>query len=152
MLGDLFQEQGTHSGNASFDPYQRGRMAPPGKKPYFSPFELGKTITNSVIAKVLKSASVKFAEGDLVIGMISMVEYSVIPAEVITNGMMRKLENPYHLDLKLFLGALGMTGLTAYSSLYAIGEPKKGETTLYSSQLLVARLARLSVRSLGMKA
>ncbi|KAI4154417.1 MAG: hypothetical protein LQ341_000371 [Variospora aurantia] len=108
-------------------------MAPPGKKPYFPPFELGKTITNSVIAKVLKSASVKFAEGDLVIGMISIVEYSVIPAEVITNGMMRKLENSYHLDLKFFLGALGMTGLTAYSSLYAIGEPKKGETIFISA-------------------
>ncbi|KAL8959454.1 MAG: hypothetical protein Q9193_003685 [Seirophora villosa] len=118
---------------ASFDPYQRGRMAPPERKSYFPPFELGKPITNSVIAKVLKSASVKFAEGDLVIGMIPMAEYSVIPAEVIGGGMMRKLENPYHLDLKLFLGALGMTGLTAYSSLYGIGEPKKGETIFISA-------------------
>ncbi|KAL8654837.1 MAG: hypothetical protein Q9210_001260 [Variospora velana] len=132
---------------ASFDPYQRGRMAPPGRKSYFPPFELGKPITNSVIAKVLKSASVKFAEGNLVIGMIPMAEYSVVPAEVIANGMVRKLENPYHLDLKLFLGALGMTGLTAYSSLYAIGEPKKGETIFISAASgavgqIVGQLAR----------
>ncbi|KAI4132238.1 MAG: hypothetical protein LQ338_000790 [Usnochroma carphineum] len=118
---------------ASFDPYQRGRMAPPEKKSYFPPFELGKPITNSTIAKVLKSANSKFKEGDIVLGMIPTAEYSVIPAETIANGQMRKLENPYNLDPKLYLGALGMPGLTAYSSLYAIGEPKKGETIFISA-------------------
>merc|ERR1712227_888461 len=43
------------------------------------------------------------------------------------------LENPYNLDPKLFVGALGMPGLTAYSSFYAIGEPKKGETIFISA-------------------
>lgn len=117
---------------ASFDPYQRGRMAAPEQKSYFPPFELGKPITNSVIAKVLKSANSKFKEGDLVIGMIPFAEYSVVSAEI-TKTMMRKLENPYHLDPKLFLGALGMPGLTAYASLYEIGEPKKGETIFVSA-------------------
>ncbi|KAL9010886.1 MAG: hypothetical protein Q9173_004219 [Seirophora scorigena] len=91
-----------------FDPYQRGRMTPPERKSYSPPFELGKPITNSVIANVLKSASVKFAEGYLVIGMIPMAEYSVISAEVIAS-------------------------LTAYSSLYGIGEPKKVETIFISA-------------------
>ncbi|KAI4194448.1 MAG: hypothetical protein LQ346_003676 [Caloplaca aetnensis] len=118
---------------ASFDPYQRGRMASPEKKSYFPPFELGKPITNSVISKILKSANSKFKEGDLVIGMIPIEEYSVIPADTIEKNMLRKLDNPYKLDLKLFLGALGMPGLTAYSSLYSIGEPKKGETIFISA-------------------
>lgn len=117
---------------ASFDPYQRGRMAPPGKKSYFSSFELGKPIANSTIAKVIKSANSKFKEGDIVLGMIPTAEYAVISADI-TNSTMRKLENPYGLDPKLFLGALGMPGLTAYSSLYAIGEPKKGETIFISA-------------------
>lgn len=33
----------------------------------------------------------------------------------------------------MFLGALGMPGLTAYSSLYEIGKPKKGETIFVSA-------------------
>ncbi|KAL8722698.1 MAG: hypothetical protein Q9225_000865 [Loekoesia sp. 1 TL-2023] len=117
---------------ASFDPYQRGRMRDPEVKSFVSPFEIGKPITNSAIAKVLKSANPKFKKGDLVIGMIPTAEYSVISAEI-TNSTVRKLDNPHQLDLKLFLGALGMTGLTAYSSLYAIGEPKKGETIFISA-------------------
>ncbi len=47
--------------------------------------------------------------------------------------MLRKLDNPLKLDLKLFLGAFGMPGLTAYSWLYSIGEPKKGETIFISA-------------------
>ena len=117
---------------ASFDPYQRGRMREPESKSYFAPFDLGKPIANSTVAKVLKSANSKFQEGDLVIGMIPIEEYSVISAGI-ANSMMRKLDNPYDLDLKLFLGALGMPGLTAYSSLYDIGEPKKGETIFISA-------------------
>lgn len=43
------------------------------------------------------------------------------------------LQNPYGLDERLFIGALGMPGLTAYSSFYEIGEPKKGETIFISA-------------------
>jgi NADPH-dependent curcumin reductase CurA len=45
----------------------------------------------------------------------------------------RVLNNPYNLDPKLFIGALGMPGLTAYSSFYEIGAPKKGETIFISA-------------------
>lgn len=48
-------------------------------------------------------------------------------------GQVRKLENQYNLDPKLFIGALGMPGLTAYSSLFEIGQPKKGETIFISA-------------------
>ncbi|KAL8729023.1 MAG: hypothetical protein Q9166_005024 [cf. Caloplaca sp. 2 TL-2023] len=116
----------------SFDPYQRGRMRVPEKKSWSSSFEIGKAITNSAIAKVLKSANSKFKEGDIVVGMIGTEEYSVISGEI-ANSMMRKLDNPYHLDPKYFIGALGMPGLTAYSSFYDIGEPKKGETIFISA-------------------
>jgi NADPH-dependent curcumin reductase CurA len=37
------------------------------------------------------------------------------------------------LDEKLFLGALGMSGLTAYSSFYEIGKPKKGDVIFISA-------------------
>ena len=116
----------------SFDPYQRGRMRAPEVESYSPPFELGKPITNSGVAKVLKSNSDKFKEGDLVVGMIPTEEYSRVEEPVVKN-MVRKLENPYKLDPKLYIGALGMPGLTAYSSFYDIGKPQKGETVFISA-------------------
>ncbi|KAL8850560.1 MAG: hypothetical protein Q9221_004517 [Calogaya cf. arnoldii] len=116
----------------SFDPYQRGRMRAPETKSYFAPFELGKAITNSAVAKVLKSKNSKFTEGDTVVGMLGTEEYSIVSAEI-TNSMLRKLDNPHNLDPRLFIGALGMPGLSAYSSFYDIGEPKKGETIFISA-------------------
>lgn len=116
----------------SFDPYQRGRMRAPQVASYSPPFELGQPITNSAVSKVLKSNNSKFKQGDIVTGLLPTEEYSSISGEV-ANTMIRKLDNPYNLDPKLFIGALGMPGLTAYSSFYAIGEPKKSETIFISA-------------------
>ena len=116
----------------SFDPYQRGRMRAPEIKSYSPPFEVGKPITNSAVSKVMKSDNSKFKPGDVVIGLLPTEEYSSIAGGVAISSV-RKLDNPYNLDPKLFVGALGMPGLTAYSSLYAIGQPKKGETIFISA-------------------
>ena len=116
----------------SFDPYQRGRMRAPQVNSYAPPFELGKPITNAAVSKVLKSNNSKFKQGDIVTGTLPTEEYSTISGEV-ANTSVRKLNNPYNLDPKLYIGALGMPGLTAYSSFYAIGEPKKGETIFISA-------------------
>ena len=107
-------------------------MRKPEVQSYSPPFELGKPITNSAIAKVLKSNNSKFKEGDIVVGLLPTEEYSSVSAEIV-NDRLRKLDNPYNLDPKLYVGALGMPGLTAYSSLYEIGKPKKGETILISA-------------------
>lgn len=100
---------------ASFDPYQRGRMRAPEKKSYSPPFELGKPITNRCIMKVVKSDNAKFAEGDVVItkGVSPIEEYSVFEKDF-TENLLQKLENPLGIDVKHFLGALGMPGLTAW--------------------------------------
>jgi NADPH-dependent curcumin reductase CurA len=116
---------------ASFDPYQRGRMREATKKSYSPPFELGKPITNAVVAKVLKSDNPKLAAGDIVVGGLNIEEYSAVPKQ--QAEALQKIENPYKLDLKMFLGPLGMPGLTAYSSFYDIGQPKKGETIFVSA-------------------
>ncbi|KAL8798552.1 MAG: hypothetical protein Q9182_006567 [Xanthomendoza sp. 2 TL-2023] len=122
----------TQNFHVSFDPYQRGRMKAPEEQHYFSAFELGKPITNTAVAKVLNSSNPKFSKGDLVVGTLGTEEYSIVSGEVV-NSTMRKLDNPMDLDPKLFLGALGMPGLTAYASFYDIGEPKKGETIFISA-------------------
>ena len=116
----------------SFDPYQRGRMRSAEQKSYSAPYTLGKPIENSVVSKVLKSNNSKFKEGDIVIGPMPTEEYSTVSGEIASEKV-NKLDNPHNLDPKLFVGALGMPGLTAYSSFYAIGEPKKGETIFISA-------------------
>lgn len=116
---------------ASFDPYQRGRMREPTKKSYSPPFDLGKPITNAVVAKVLKSDNAKFKAGDIINGGLPIEEYSVVPKQM--TDALKKIENPYKLDWMMFLGPLGMPGLTAYSSFYDIGQPKKGETIFISA-------------------
>ena len=116
---------------ASFDPYQRGRMRTPEKKSYTPPYTLGEPLTNAVVAKIVKSSNPKFKAGDIVTGGLNFEEYSLVPKQVADT--LRKIENPYNLDLKVFLGALGMPGLTAYASYYEIGQPKKGETIFISA-------------------
>jgi NADPH-dependent curcumin reductase CurA len=108
-------------------------MRAPEKKSYSPPFELGKPITNRAISKVIKSDLPQFKPGDVIVSQDSTgtEEYSVLEEGPASRA--RKLENPYNLDPKVFVGALGMPGLTAWSSFYAIGEPKKGETIFISA-------------------
>lgn len=115
----------------SFDPYLRGRMRDAEKKSYSAPFVLGKPITSNTVFKVIKSDSPAFAPGDLVHGNLGVEEYSILSEEAVKT--LQKLQNPYNLDPIEFIGALGMPGLTAYSSLYDIGKPVKGETILISA-------------------
>jgi NADPH-dependent curcumin reductase CurA len=116
---------------ASFDPYQRGRMREAHIKSYVPAFTLGKPIDCGTVAKVLKSDNPKFKPGDLVHGGIPCEEYSAITKEQADS--FKKIENPYNLDPMVWTGALGMPGLTAYSSLYEIGKPVKGETIFISA-------------------
>ncbi len=116
----------------SFDPYMRGRMRPAEVKSYSPAFELNKAIESASIAKVLRSNNASYKEGDLVIGHVPVQEYISLDGPNLQR--IRKLENPLGIeDIRVFLGPLGMPGLTAYSSLYAIGKPKKGETIFVSA-------------------
>lgn len=64
-------------------------------------------------------------------GFLSTEEYTSVPKE--SAESFQKIDNEYKLDPANFVGALGMPGLTAYSSLYEIGQPKKGETIFISA-------------------
>jgi NADPH-dependent curcumin reductase CurA len=116
---------------ASFDPYQRGRMRDASVKSYTPAFQLGKPITNAIIARVLKSDCSTLKTGDLIYGTIPNEEYSAVPKQLAE--LCKKIENPFNLDPIHFIGPLGMPGLTAYSSLYEIGKPVKGETIFISA-------------------
>lgn len=131
----------------SFDPYQRGRMRPSHFKSYNPAYELNSAIINGGIATVLKSDNPNFKAGDQIVSLfqIPTAEYAALPREVADSATV--IVNPYNLDVKHFLGPLGMPGLTAYSSFYDIGAPKKGGTIFISSAAgpvgqLVGQLAK----------
>lgn len=108
----------------SVDPYLRGRMS--DGPSYVPPFELNKPIVSGIIAEVLESKSNKLSKGDFVSGMLQWQENQVANA-----NELRKVDAE-RAPLSSYLGALGMTGLTAYLGLMEIGKPKKGETLLVS--------------------
>ncbi|KAK6844820.1 NAD(P)-binding protein [Apiospora arundinis] len=123
---------------ASYDPYLRGRMRNPGTKSYATAFDLGKPIVNDTIARVLKSDSPDHKAGDLIKTFGPVQQYISIDINAPVQSVYKvnpaqKLDNPHNLEPGFFLGALGMPGLTAYSSLHEIGKPKKGETIFVSS-------------------
>ncbi|KAH7238018.1 NADP-dependent leukotriene B4 12-hydroxydehydrogenase [Fusarium solani] len=116
---------------ASFDPYLRGNMRDPKIKSYAPALEANSPIVNATVSKVLKSDNPEYKEGDLVIAATPIAEYARV--EDLVAQMVRKINNPYNFDIGLFLGPLGMPGLTAWSGLYKVGKPKKGETIFISS-------------------
>ncbi|KAI0014754.1 NAD(P)-binding protein [Xylariomycetidae sp. FL0641] len=116
---------------ASFDPYLRSRMRESHIKTYSPAFEMNGPFTNGVVARVLKSSSSDFAQGDEIVAFLPIAEYAVVPDPKAAGAT--KIQNPHGLDLGMFLGPLGMPGLTAYSGLQKIGQPKKGETIYISS-------------------
>lgn len=133
---------------ASFDPYQRGRMRAPEIKSYAPPYTLNEPIANSTVGKVLKSNNSRFKEGDLVQNWQAgpTEEYTIFDESSL--GKISVLDNKFGLNPAYFIGALGMPGLTAWSSLYEIGQPKKGETIFISAASgavgqLVGQLAKM---------
>jgi NADPH-dependent curcumin reductase CurA len=119
---------------ASFDPYQRGKMRPASVKSYSPAYELGGPITNDTLSRVLKSDNDAYQPGDLLQGHLPIAEYAALTKEQLGALRARKVHNPHGLkELGLFLGPLGMPGLTGWSSLHEIGKPKKGETIFISS-------------------
>jgi len=124
---------------SSFDPYMRGRMRDASIKSYSPAFALNEPIGSWTVAKIIKSDHPELKEGDLIVATLLVAEYNVVPKQYIgelsynAGQGTRKINKADGLDPKYYIGALGMPGITAYSSLYEIGKPKKGETIFVSA-------------------
>jgi NADPH-dependent curcumin reductase len=109
----------------SLDPYMRGRM---NEGPsYAPPVAIGEVMEGGTVAEVIDSRSPPWQPGDLVLSYSGWQEYAVADAE----GL-RKLD-PSLAPVSTALGVLGMPGLTAYTGLLTIGQPKAGETVVVSA-------------------
>ncbi|KAJ9611343.1 hypothetical protein H2200_004527 [Cladophialophora chaetospira] len=139
---------------ASLDPYLRGLLRDPSVKSYMPALPLGSPITAGTLSRVLRSNLDGYVEGDVVRLPLPIQQYNLYVHKAPKKGEPEwqkpfKVPNPddASLDIRHYLGALGMPGLTAYSSLYEIGKPKKGETIVVSSAAgavgqLVGQLAK----------
>ena len=109
---------------ASVDPYMRGRMN--DVKSYVEPFQIDEPLTGTAVGTVTESRSDKFKAGDTVRhfagwrthavlheDQVEQIDASIAPAEA-------------------YLGILGLTGLTAYVGLTAVGEMKEGDVVFIS--------------------
>ncbi|CAG8177559.1 unnamed protein product [Penicillium olsonii] len=118
---------------AGLDPHQRDRMRGPGLVDYVPGYVNDEPITNFSIAKVIRSDNDTFEEGSLIAGSLPIAEYGLVPKELIearamASPLVWKVTNDYHLDLKHFVGTLGLAGMTAWNSFYGLVKPVKGET------------------------
>ena len=108
----------------SLDPAMRGWMS--DRKSYIEPIGIGDVMRGLTVGEVVASEAEGFEKGDRVSGGLGWQEYACVAA-----GELHTL--PKGLPLPLFLGPLGMTGLTAYFGLLDIGQPKEGETVVVSA-------------------
>ena len=109
----------------SFDPAMRGWLNE--TRSYIEPVKIGEVMRAGSIGKVLESKNSKFSKGDIVSGWAGVQQYSI------NNGKGFFKINPGNLDLPVFIGTLGMPGMTAYFGILEVGKIKKGDTVLVSA-------------------
>jgi len=108
----------------SLDPAMRGWMndAPS----YIPPVRIGEVMRAGAVGRVVASRHPDYAEGDHVSGALGVQQYAVSDG----SGLIKV--DPEAAALPVYLGALGMTGMTAYFGLLEIGRPEPGQTVVVS--------------------
>jgi NADPH-dependent curcumin reductase CurA len=107
----------------SVDPYMRGRMN--DVKSYVPAFELGKPLDGGAVGEVIASRAEAFKPGDAVTSRFGWREYFVASA-----NELHAVSRDVH-PLSVYLGALGMTGMTAWAGLNSV-DVKAGDTVFVS--------------------
>jgi len=108
----------------SIDPAMRGWMS--ARPSYVPPVEIGAVMRAGAIGRVIASEHPGFAVGEHVYGTFGVQEYAV------SDGRGVITVDTSLADLPVYLGVLGMTGLTAYFALLDVGKPQEGDTVVVS--------------------
>ncbi|VXB47798.1 NADP-dependent oxidoreductase [Citricoccus sp. K5] len=109
----------------SVDPYMRGRMR--AGRSYVKPYGLGETITGGAVGRVVQSAADDLPEGTAVLHQHGWTD--AVQDDASTFQAVPELEG---LPLSLYLGLLGMPGLTAYVGLTRVAELRPGDSVFVS--------------------
>ena len=123
----------------SVDPYMRGRMNPGVS--YIPPFGLDQPLEGAAVGEVVESRSAQLHPGDVVLSNYGWREY--FTASAIGLHQLSRDTQP----LSVYLGVLGMTGLTAWAGMNLL-PVKTGEVVFISGAAgavgnLAGQLAKL---------
>ena len=110
----------------SVDPYMRGRMRAEGV--YAAPYPLNAPLYGGAVGEVLESGDENLQPGDIVLNPGAWQD------RLVTEASRAQRIEPFDPErISLYLGTLGMPGMTAYVGLNRFGEPKEGETVFVSA-------------------
>src|SRR5713101_5086730 len=112
----------------SMDPTMRGWMA---RDTYLPAVAIGEVMRGGGLAEVIESRHAQFKRGDKIVGLTGVQDYVVIDAQ--SKFPFQKVPNIPFVSDTVFLGVLGMTGLTAYFGMMDVAKPQKGETLVVSA-------------------
>jgi NADPH-dependent curcumin reductase CurA len=124
----------------SLDPAMRGWMN--DTRSYIPPVGIGEVMRALGAGEVVASNDPDLAAGDHVTGLLGVQEYAVASAKAVI-----KVDTSL-APLPVYLGTLGMPGMTAYFGLLDIGRPQPGETVVVSGAAgavggIVGQIAKL---------
>lgn len=131
----------------SLDPAMRGWMNE--GRSYIEPVKIGDVMRAGAVGRVVASQSPNFKTGEHVFGVMGVQEYATSDGSGIT-----KID-PSLAPLPVYLGGLGITGLTAYFGLLEIGKPVAGDTVVVSGAagatgMIVGQIAKIKgCRAIG---
>lgn len=110
----------------SVDPYMRGRMNE--GKSYISPFQLNQVMEGGAVGRVIESTTEQLPVGTLVQHMLGWRDIAQGPA----TSFRAIHEVSEAIPSSLYLGLLGMPGITAYTGLTRIGTIQEGDNVFVS--------------------
>jgi NADPH-dependent curcumin reductase CurA len=108
----------------SLDPAMRGWMN--DVKSYIPPVGIGEVMRAAGAGRVIASRHPDFRVGDPVTGVLGVQEYAVAQGKSLT-----KIDTRF-ATMPVYLGTLGLPGMTAYFGLLDIGKPQPGQTVVVS--------------------
>ena len=111
----------------SIDPTNRMWI---GEEPtYLPPVAIGEVMRGLGLGEVVESNNPNFPVGARVQGLTGWQDYTVVSDEM----PLMVIPDEVEAEAPTLLGALGMTGVTAWFGMMEIGEPKEGDTVVVSA-------------------
>jgi NADPH-dependent curcumin reductase len=109
----------------SLDPAMRGWMKE--GRSYIPPVGIGEVMRAFAAGRVIASNHPDVAVGEHVVGLLGVQEYAIVSGKAVNRA------DTTLAPLPVYLGTLGMPGLTAYFGLLDIGQPTAGDTVVVSA-------------------
>jgi NADPH-dependent curcumin reductase len=100
---------------------------------YMPPVAIGDVMRCFGLAEITESRHPLYKKGDKIVGLLGMQDYVLIDASETPKTGFQKVPGIPFLSDTVFLGTLGITGLTAYFGMTEIAKPQKGETLVVSA-------------------